>query len=91
MEGQYKVTIKFAGVEISKSPFMAGVKGMAGDASKVTVSGPGLEKKGVMVKQKTYFEVHTKSRDFFMIKYFVFNYNQIFCIYTKNKNIITVC
>ena len=60
MEGEYKIVIKFAGVEIPKSPFIAGVKGMAGDPSKVTASGPGLEKSGVVVKKKTQFEVHTK-------------------------------
>ena len=36
------------------------VEGAAGDASKVTASGPGLEKTGVIVKTKTYFEVYTK-------------------------------
>jgi len=61
MEGQYKVMIKFAGVEIPKSPFLAGVEGMAGDPSKVTASGPGLEKSGVVVKKKTHFDVHTKN------------------------------
>ena len=61
MEGQYTIVIKFANKDIPKSPFVAGVKGMAGDPSKVTVSGPGIEKSGVMVKKKTYFEVHTKS------------------------------
>lgn len=61
MEGQYTITIKFANQDIPKSPFVAGVKGMAGDPSKVTASGPGLEKSGVIVGQKTHFEVHTKS------------------------------
>ncbi|ESO10099.1 hypothetical protein HELRODRAFT_72745 [Helobdella robusta] len=61
MEGQYSVVIKFANREIPKSPFMTKVEGMAGDPTKVTASGPGLEKTGVMVKKPTYFEVHTKN------------------------------
>lgn len=36
------------------------VEAAAGDASKVTASGPGLEKTGVIVSKKTYFEVFTK-------------------------------
>ena len=36
------------------------VEGAAGDASKVTAKGPGIEKTGVIVKTKTYFEVFTK-------------------------------
>ena len=35
---------------------------MAGDASKVTASGAGLQRSGVMAKNKTSFDVHTKSR-----------------------------
>ncbi|XP_076447622.1 filamin-A-like isoform X2 [Babylonia areolata] len=60
MEGQYKVTILFAGKEIGKSPFMVTVEGAAGDASKVTAKGPGLEKTGVVATKKTYFEVFVK-------------------------------
>jgi filamin len=62
MEGPYTVTIKFAGRDIPRSPFSVGVKGMAGDPTKVTASGPGLDKSGVTVKKKTFFEVHTKSK-----------------------------
>jgi len=40
------------------------VEGAAGDASKVTAAGPGLEKTGVTVNQKTHFEVYTKGRSF---------------------------
>jgi len=62
MEGKYTVTIKFAERDIPKSPFTVGVEGFAGDPSKVTASGPGLEKSGVMVKKRTHFEVFTKSQ-----------------------------
>jgi len=61
MEGKYTVTIKFAERDIPKSPFTVGVEGFAGDPSKVTASGPGLEKTGVMVKKRTHFEVFTKN------------------------------
>jgi hypothetical protein len=46
MEGPYTIVIRFAGKEIPKSPFTVGVKGMAGDPTKVTASGPGLESQG---------------------------------------------
>jgi len=42
------------------------VEGAAGDASKVTAAGPGLEKTGVTVNQKTHFEVYTKGRSFYL-------------------------
>ena len=62
MEGPYTVSIKYAGTDIPKSPFTVGVKGYAGDASKVTASGPGLEKTGVKTKTRTHFQVFTKSK-----------------------------
>ena len=46
--------------EIPKSPFDVKVEGFAGDASKVTASGPGLEPDGVVVNRPTYFDVFTK-------------------------------
>ena len=52
--------IKFASKEIPKSPFKVSVEGAAGDASKVTAKGPGIEKTGVVATKKTYFEVYTK-------------------------------
>ena len=60
IEGQYKVTIKFAAKEIPKSPYLVQVTGKLGDAGKVTAQGPGIEPVGVKVKKKTYFEVITK-------------------------------
>ena len=62
MEGQYKVIVKFAGSEIPKSPFSVGIEGAAGDATKCRAYGPGVEKTGVMVETKTYFEVSTKGK-----------------------------
>nr|AKS48135.1 filamin-like protein-1 [Mytilus coruscus] len=59
-EGEYKVIIKFGGKEVNKSPFKVKVEGAAGDASKVTASGPGIEKTGVVASKRTYFEVFTK-------------------------------
>ena len=63
MEGEYRVIIKFGEKEINRSPFKVLVEGAAGDASKVTASGPGLEKTGVVVSKKTYFEVFTKGKN----------------------------
>ena len=55
-----QVIIKYGEKEIAKSPFTVKVEGAAGDASKVTAKGPGLEKTGCIVNTKTYFEVFTK-------------------------------
>ncbi|XP_015782662.1 filamin-A isoform X2 [Tetranychus urticae] len=60
VEGQHKVIVKFNGVEVPKSPFSVNVEGVAGDASKVTASGPGLQPTGVQVGKPTYFDVFTK-------------------------------
>uniref|UniRef100_A0A0B7BJW7 Calponin-homology (CH) domain-containing protein n=1 Tax=Arion vulgaris TaxID=1028688 RepID=A0A0B7BJW7_9EUPU len=60
LEGTYRVIVKFIGKEIPKSPFNVKVEGAAGDPAKVTAAGPGLEKTGVIVAKKTYFEVFTK-------------------------------
>lgn len=59
-EGKHKVSVYFAGKEIPKSPYNVLVEGTAGDASKVTASGPGLLPDGVMVGRSTYFDVFTK-------------------------------
>jgi len=60
VEGQYKVTIKFASKDIPKCPYLVQVTGKVGDPSKVIAQGPGIESKGVQVKRKTYFEVTTR-------------------------------
>lgn len=59
MEGAHKVSVKFAGRDVPKSPFIVNVDGVAGDASKVTVRGPGLQD-GVPVKKNTYFDIMTQ-------------------------------
>lgn len=51
---------RFSGREIPKSPFKVKVQGFAGDPSRVTASGPGLEPNGVMVNRPTYFEIYSK-------------------------------
>lgn len=56
-----KVIIKFGSKEIAKSPFKVNVEGSAGDPSKVTAKGPGIEKTGVVATKRTHFEVYTKS------------------------------
>lgn len=62
LEGQHKVSVSFAGREIPKSPYSVMVEGHAGDASKVTASGPGLEPEGVVVGRPTYFDIFTKGK-----------------------------
>ncbi|XP_066973716.1 filamin-A isoform X15 [Macrobrachium rosenbergii] len=59
-EGDYMVIVKFSGREIPKSPFRVNVSGFAGDPSKVTASGPGLEPEGVTINRPTYFDIFTK-------------------------------
>ena len=56
-EGDYVVTIRFATREIPKSPYNVNVEGFAGDASKVTAAGPGLEAEGVVINRPTYFDI----------------------------------
>lgn len=53
---------RFSGREIPKSPFRVNVSGYAGDPSKVTASGPGLEPEGVMINRPTYFDIFTKGK-----------------------------
>src|SRR5436190_219491 len=60
LEGQHKVSVLYAGREIPKSPYSVLVEGHAGDANKVTASGPGLEPEGVVVGRPTYFDIFTK-------------------------------
>ena len=59
-EGPHKVKVLFAGREIPKSPYIVNVEGHAGDASKVTASGPGLQPEGVVVNRSTFFDIFTK-------------------------------
>ncbi|XP_008201955.1 filamin-A isoform X1 [Nasonia vitripennis] len=59
-EGLHKVKVQFAGREIPKSPFPVSVEGHAGDPSKVTASGPGLQPDGVVVNRPTFFDIFTK-------------------------------
>ncbi|KAK4872119.1 hypothetical protein RN001_016243 [Aquatica leii] len=59
-EGVYKVTVKFAGREVPKSPYNVTVEGHAGDPTKVTASGPGLQPDVVCINRSTYFDISTK-------------------------------
>ncbi|VEL11553.1 unnamed protein product [Protopolystoma xenopodis] len=58
-EGEYRVIIKFATKEILNSPFKVMVEGAAGDASKASASGPGLEPQGNQVGRRTFFNIFT--------------------------------
>jgi filamin len=61
VQGPHKVFVKFSGRDVPKSPFNVNVGDVAGDASLVTASGPGLQPDGVVVKKPTYFDIHTKN------------------------------
>lgn len=74
----WQVIIKFGDREINKSPFSVKVEGAAGDPTKVTASGPGLEKTGVIATKRTYFEVFTKSEFMFCLAVYLYlNKNKI--------------
>ncbi|XP_057654412.1 filamin-A isoform X2 [Diorhabda carinulata] len=60
-EGTHMIYVKFAGKLTSKSPYRVDVEGFAGDASKVTASGPGLQPDGVHVNKPTFFDIFTKN------------------------------
>lgn len=49
----------FAGQPIPKSPFEVNVDKALGDASKVTVKGPGVEPVGNVANKPTYFDIYT--------------------------------
>ncbi|XP_062316362.1 filamin-A isoform X1 [Osmerus eperlanus] len=57
--GMHKVTVLFAGQNISKSPFEVEVGMAQGDSSKATAQGPGLEPAGNIANKTTYFDVYT--------------------------------
>lgn len=59
-EGTHKVFVKYSGRDIPKSPYEVKVDGHAGDASKVTATGPGLQPDGVSVGRSTFFDLNTK-------------------------------
>jgi filamin len=62
VEGNHKVSVKYGGQEIPKSPYTVAVEGHAGDPTKVTASGPGLQPEGVVVSRPTYFDIFTKGK-----------------------------
>jgi pectate lyase len=55
------VRVIFANRDIPKSPYAVSVEGFAGDASKVTAAGPGLEADSVVVKKPTYFHIYAQN------------------------------
>ncbi|XP_058812002.1 filamin-A isoform X1 [Topomyia yanbarensis] len=59
-EGPHKVYVKFCGRDIPKSPYEVQVDRQAGDPSKVTASGLGIQPDGVSVNKPTYFDIATK-------------------------------
>ncbi|XP_050519631.1 filamin-A isoform X3 [Diabrotica virgifera virgifera] len=61
MEGTHTIYALFSGRNSPKSPYHVKVEGFAGDASKVTASGPGLQHDGVHLNRPTYFDIFTKN------------------------------
>ena len=59
-EGDFVVKVFFANREIPKSPYPVTVEGFAGDAARVTASGPGLEPEGVVVNKPTHFHIYAR-------------------------------
>ncbi|KAG7471858.1 hypothetical protein MATL_G00102500 [Megalops atlanticus] len=57
--GPHKVSVLFAGLHISKSPFLVDVGMSQGDANKVTAQGPALEPTGNVANKTTYFDIYT--------------------------------
>lgn len=57
--GTHKVTVLFAGQQIPKSPFEVNVDKALGDASKVSVKGPGIEPVGNVANRPTHFDIYT--------------------------------
>ena len=55
--GRYQIHILFGGKEIPASPYVVNVEDLPPDPSKVMARGPGLEKSGVIARERTYFEI----------------------------------
>lgn len=60
IEGNHKVSVKYAGRDIPKSPYNVFVEGRPGDPSKVTAFGPGLNPEGNIVNKTVHFDISTK-------------------------------
>ena len=54
--GEHTITVTFGGKPIPKSPFKVKIE-PAADASKVKVSGPGIEPTGIRAEEPTYIEI----------------------------------
>ena len=60
IEGEHRVLIIYAGKEIPKSPYKVQVQGAAGDPTRVTASGPGIQRTGNVAGKRTHFEIFTR-------------------------------
>ncbi|XP_071491356.1 filamin-A-like isoform X2 [Diadema antillarum] len=59
ISGKHTITVKFKEIEIPKSPFTVNIGNITSDASKCSAKGPGLEPSGLIINQKTHFEIFT--------------------------------
>lgn len=80
--------VKFSNKEIPKSPYTVQVEGAAGDPTKVTAAGPGIEKTGVIAGKKTYFEVYTHCKICLICFLFSSQSTSSFLSYHMNKSAV---
>ena len=60
VEGEFIVNLFWSKRVVPSSPYHVLVEGFAGDASKVTAAGPGLEPEGVVINKPTFFDIYTE-------------------------------
>lgn len=62
--GLYKIFVTFLGKDIPNSPFDVHISEKAGDVTKVSSYGPGLQSDSVFCGHTTYFDISTKGIKF---------------------------
>lgn len=65
--GEHKIYVTFLGKDIPNSPFDVTISEIAGDVTKVSAYGPGLQTDGVYCGDTAYFDIATKG--FLLHKY----------------------
>ena len=58
-EGKHTISVSYGGQQVPKSPFAVDVKRRGGDVTRVALTGPGIDKSGVVVNERTHFTVNT--------------------------------
>lgn len=70
--GLYKIYVTFLGKDIPNSPFDVNISEKAGDVTKVSSCGPGLQSDSVFSGHTTYFDISTKGITFSAIFWIFF-------------------